>query len=112
MGLKVKGQRPQVDPAAPLLVEAPVFSEPGPSLPPAVTSLPPTSAFECLLRECWRRQWQPTPVLLPGNPMDRGAWEAAVHEVAEGRTRLSDVTLTFHFPALEKETATHSSVLA
>ena len=41
-----------------------------------------------------------------------GAWKAAVHVVAEGRTLLSDVTFTFHFPALEKEMATHSSVLA
>ena len=47
-----------------------------------------------------------------GNPMDRGAWKAAVHGVAEGRTRLSDFTFTYHFDALEKEMATHSSVLA
>ena len=46
------------------------------------------------------------------NPMDGGAWKAAVHGVAEGRTWLSDFTLTFHFHALEKEMATHSSVLA
>ena len=46
------------------------------------------------------------------NPMDGGAWWAAVHGVAEGRTRLSDFTFTFHFPALKKEMATHSSVLA
>ena len=46
------------------------------------------------------------------NPMDRGAWKAAVHGVAAGRTRLSDFTFTFHFNALEKEIATHSSVLA
>ena len=46
------------------------------------------------------------------NPMDGGAWEAAVHGVAKSRTRLSDFTFTFHFPALEKEMATHSSVLA
>jgi len=44
--------------------------------------------------------------------MDGGAWKAAVHGVTEGRTRLSDFTFTFHFHALEKETATHSSVLA
>ena len=44
--------------------------------------------------------------------MDGRAWWAAVHGVAEGRTRLSDFTFTFHFPALEKEMATHSSVLA
>ena len=46
------------------------------------------------------------------NPMDRGAWQAAVHGDAEGRTRLSDFPFTFHFHALEKEMATHSSVLA
>ena len=44
--------------------------------------------------------------------MDGGAWWAAVHEVAESWTRLSDFTFTFHFPALEKEMAAHSSVLA
>ena len=46
------------------------------------------------------------------NPMDRGAWWAAVHGVARSRTQLSDFTLFFHFDALEKEMATHSSVLA
>ena len=46
------------------------------------------------------------------NPMDRGAWWAAVHGVAKSQTRLNDFTLTFHFHALEKEMATHSSVLA
>ena len=46
------------------------------------------------------------------NPMDGGAWWAAVHGVAKSQTRLSDFTLTFHFHALEKELATHSSVLA
>ena len=44
--------------------------------------------------------------------MDRGAWWATVHGVAKSRTRLSDFTFPFHFPALEKEMATHSSVLA
>ena len=44
--------------------------------------------------------------------MDGGAWWAAVRGVAKSRTRLSDFTLTFHFHALEKEMATHSSVLA
>ena len=42
------------------------------------------------------------------NPMDEGAWWAAVHGVAKSRTRLSEFTPTFHFPALEKEMATHS----
>ena len=45
------------------------------------------------------------------NAMDRGAWWAAVHEVAKSRTQLTDFTFTFHFHALEKEMATHSSVL-
>ena len=46
------------------------------------------------------------------NPMDGGAWWAAVHGVAKSQTRLSDFTFTFHFHAFEKEMATHSSVLA
>ena len=46
------------------------------------------------------------------NPMDRGAWMAAVHVVAESWTQLSDFTFTLHFHALEKEMATLSSVLA
>ena len=46
------------------------------------------------------------------NPMDGGAWWAAVHGVARSRTRLSDFTFIFHFHALEKEMATHSSDLA
>ena len=46
------------------------------------------------------------------NPMDGGASWAAVHGVATSRTRLSDFPLIFHFPALEREMAAHSSVLA
>ena len=46
------------------------------------------------------------------NSMDRGAWWAAVHGVGKSQTRLSDFTFTFHFNALEKKMATHSSVLA
>ena len=52
------------------------------------------------------RQWHPK------NPMGGGAWWAAVHGVAKGRIRLSNFTFTFHFHTLEKEMATHSSVLA
>ena len=44
--------------------------------------------------------------------MDREAWRAAIHGVAQSQTRLSDFTFTFHFHALEKEMAAHSSVLA
>ena len=46
------------------------------------------------------------------NPMGGGAWEASVHRVAKTRTQVSNFTFTFHFHALEKEMATHSSVLA
>ena len=46
------------------------------------------------------------------NSMDGGAWKAEVHGVTKSRTQLSDFTFTFHFHALEKEMATHSSVLA
>ena len=46
------------------------------------------------------------------NQVDGGAWWAAVHGVAQSRTQLSDFTFTFHFHALEKEMATHSSALA
>ena len=46
------------------------------------------------------------------NPMDGGAWWAAVHVVAKSRTRLSNFAITFHCPALEKAMAAHSSVLA
>ena len=46
------------------------------------------------------------------NPTDGGAWQAAGHGVVKGRTLLSDLTFAFHFPALEKEMATPSSVLA
>ena len=46
------------------------------------------------------------------NPMDRGDWWAAVHGVAKSLTRLSNFTFNFHFHALEKEMATHSSILA
>ena len=45
------------------------------------------------------------------NPRNRAAWQAAVHGVTKGWTRLSDFTFTFHFYALEKEIATHCSVL-
>ena len=61
----------------------------------------------------WRRHWRPTPVLLPGKSHGhRGAWQVAVQGVAISQTKLSNFTFTFHFHALEKEMATHSSVLA
>ena len=62
--------------------------------------------------EIWRRQWHPTPVLLPGKSHGWRRLGGCSPWVAKSRTRLSDFTFTFHFPALEKEMATHSSVLA
>ena len=91
----------------------------------AFTALP--QQWELLFTQSLFTQWELlfTPVSAPGegngtplqyscleNPMDGGAWKAAVHGVAEGRRQLSDFTFTFHFHALEKEMATYSSVLA
>ena len=61
-----------------------------------------------------RRRWHPSAIQYSclENPMDGEAWWAAVHGVARSWTRLSDFTFTFHFHALGKEMATHSSVLA
>ena len=59
-----------------------------------------------------RRQWHPTPVLLPGKSHGWRSLVATVHGVTKSQTWLSDFAFTFHFHALEKEMATHSSVLA
>ena len=59
----------------------------------------------------WRRQRHPTPILLPRKSHGQRSL-SSVHGVAKSRTRLSDFPFTFHFHALEKEMATHSSVLA
>jgi len=72
----------------------------------------------CTAVQAWQRVWRK---LVNGtllqysyleNPMDGGAWWATVHGVAKNWTQLSDFTFTFHFQALEKEMANHSSVLA
>ena len=68
--------------------------------------------YKCTYLQNQRRQWHPTPVLCLENPMDGGAWWAALHGIAKSQTRLSDFPFTFHFHALEREVATHSSVLA
>ena len=60
----------------------------------------------------WRRQWQPTSVLLPGKSRGWRSLVGSAHGVAKSQTLLNDFTFTFHFHALEKEMATHSSVLA
>ena len=86
---------------APLSME---FSRQGPIghliLLPTVDTCPVQGRIRCPMGPCLE------------NSMDRGAWLAAVHGVSKSRTRLSDFTFTFHFHALEKEMATHSSVLA
>ena len=60
----------------------------------------------------WRDNGTPLQYSCLENPMGGGAWQAAVHGVTKSRTQPSDFTLTFHFHALEKEMASHSSVLA
>ena len=77
------------------------------------------SVSSCLQVSLTRLVWQqleedgnPLECSCLENPRDGGAWWAAVHGVAKSRIRLSDFTVTFHFHALEKEMATHSSVLA
>ena len=61
---------------------------------------------------CQRRQWQPIPVLLPGKSHGWRSLVGCRPFGAKNRTQLSNFTFTFHFHALEKEMATHSSVLA
>ena len=81
---------------------------------------PAVSAFEEKLREKRKEMWRssgvdngtPLQYSCLENPMDGGAGKAGVHGVAEGQTRLSNFPFSFHFYALEKEMATHSSVLA
>ena len=70
--------------------------------------------WDCLLLQLHIGEGDGTPLQRSclENPMDGGAWWAAVHGVEKSRTRLSNFTFTFHFHALEKEMATHSSVLA
>ena len=77
-------------------------------------SRPPVVCGFLLLGKHQIREGNDTPLQYSclENPMDGGAWWAAVHGVSGSRTRLSDFTFTFHFHALEKEMAAHSSVLA
>ena len=60
----------------------------------------------------WRRRWHPPQYSRLENPVDGGAWWAAIHGVTKSRTRLRYFTFTFHFHALENEMAICSSVLA
>ena len=87
-----------------------------------VTGLPTWRSgkeFACQCRRCgfdpWGSEGEDGNLLqysCLGNATDRGAWQAAVHGVSKSQTRLSNFPFTFHFHALEKEMATHSSVLA
>ena len=90
----------------------------------SLSLVPPRSSFEGYAQS-WLTIGDPIEYSPPGegdgtplkyscleNPMDGGAWQAAVHGVMKSQTRLSDFTFTFHFHAFEKEMATHSSVLA
>ena len=79
---------------------------------PTKVRLVKAMVFSVVMDGC--REGNGTPLQYPclENLMDRGAWCATVHGVAKSRTRLCDFTFTFHFHALEKEMAIHSSVLA
>ena len=72
----------------------------------------PISKFELTVHPLGEGNGTPLQYSCLENPMDGGAWKAAVHGVAEGRTQLSDFTFAFHFHTLEREMAAHSSVLA
>ena len=89
------------------------FRIPRPNLPvtPGVSWLP-TFAFQSPKKTNGEGNGNPLQYSCLENPMDGGAWWAAVHGVTRRQTQLSDFTLFFHFHALEKEMATHSSVLA
>ena len=76
------------------------------------TSLRSISSLSGVHINCGEGNGNPLQYSCLENPMDRGAWWAAVHGVAESRTRLSNFTFTFYFHALEKEMATHSCILA
>ena len=82
-------------------------------MPPPTIHHPNTRNFMCYL--ClFMGEGSGTPLQYSclENPMDGGAWKAAVHGVSKSWTRLGDFTFTFHFHALEKEMATHYSTLA
>ena len=90
---------------------------PGPRMALSRLFLPSRAGAGSCIREGlqgWFGEGNGTPLQYSclGNPMDGGAWWAAVHGVSGSRTRRSDFTFTFHFHALEKEIVTHSSVLA
>ena len=89
---------------------------PDPGLKPASLMSPALAGRFFTTTATWEAQrlYGPNPLQYSclENPMDGGAWQAAVHGVAKCQTWLNDFTFTFHFDALEKELATHSCVLA
>ena len=83
-----------------------------PSPSPSLVSLSCWMGNSASLQKEWRRQWHPTPVLLPGKSHGWRSLIGCSPWVAKSQTLLSDFPFTFHFHALEKEMETHSSVLA
>ena len=79
---------------------------------PAKVCLVKAMAFPLIMYGCGEGNGTPLQYSCLENPMGGGAWSAAVHGIARSRTQLSNFSFTFHFHALEKEMATHSSVLA
>ena len=95
------------------------LSKQGDNIQPSHTSFPiwNPSVVSCLVNCCLlthigEDHGTPLQYSCPENPTDGEVWQAAVHGVAKSRAQLSDFPFTFHFHALEKEMATHSSVLA
>ena len=98
---------PGIKPGSPALQADSLPAE----LPGKPVILPRPHLFDKGSSKLWRRQWQPTPVLLPGK-IPQTEEPGRLQSMGLGsRTRLSNFTFTFHFHALEKEMATHSSVL-
>ena len=82
------------------------------SFPQQSTQLDIRTGIKFYQRQCGESNGTPLQYSCLENPMDGGAWQAAVHGVPKSQTRLNDFTFTFHFHALEKEMATHSIILA
>ena len=99
---------PGIEPRFPALQAGSLVSEPpGKPVSTLNSSLP-----NCFTIFCREGNGTPLQYSCLEKPMDGGAWWAAAHGVVKSQTLLSDVTFTFHFHALEREMATHSSILA
>ena len=102
---------PGIEPGSPALQADTLLSEP-PGKPSVISKATTKLYKEHVTQRNQRSQWHPTPALLPGKSHGRRSLVGCSPWVAGSLTRLSDFTFTFHFHALEKEMATHSSVLA